>query len=450
MNKNHEINLSKGSVLGQLIKFSLPLLISNIIQSLYNVADMIIVGQFCGTVSMSGVNIGGQVTFLITNLVIGLGAGATVLIGQYIGSGDKDKLEDTISTLFTALIVIAVIMTAFMLIFRGQILKVILTPAESYKEASNYLFITSLGTIFIFGYNIFSSVMRGMGDSRRPLYFIGIACGVNIILDLVFVGLFGMKASGAAIATILSQAISMILCILYFVKTDFVFKFNLKSFKIKKKALGLLLKIGGPMSVQNTVVSFSFLFMTAIVNTLGHIESAAVGAVGKINSFAILPAIAMSASISAICSHNIGAREYKRAVKTMVIGAIFSISITLFIFILVSIFPAQIISVFDNDPDLIISGKEYMKTFKFDYLFVPFIFSLNGLFIGSGHTTFSLINGMLSSILIRVPVAFIFGITLNFGLTGVGLAAPVASLISSVIGIVYFFMGRWKKSTIIK
>ncbi|MHB1152113.1 MAG: MATE family efflux transporter [Eubacteriales bacterium] len=451
MNKTKfETNLSQGNVAKQLLRFSMPLLISNIIQSLYSVADMIIVGQFNGAVSMSGVNIGGQVTFLVTNLVFGLAAGATVLIGQYIGSGKRDELEDTISTLFTTLLAVAGVLTVLMFLLRGPILTLIRTPAESYTESKNYLLITALGTVFIFGYNAFSAVMRGMGDSRRPLYFVGIACGTNVILDLLFVAVFRWGAGGAATATVISQAVSMILCIFYFERNGFMFKFKLSSFRIKKERLILLLKIGGPMSIQNTVTSISFLCMTTMVNTIGVTASAAVGAVGKINMFAILPALAMSSAVSSVCAHNIGAGEYKRAVKTMQIGILIAITISIVIFSLVTLFPSAVISMFDNDPKLIEAGVAYMRTFSFDYLFVPFVFTLNGLFIGAGHTTFSLFNGMLASLLIRIPVAYIFGIVLEMGLTGVGLGAPVASFIAMLTGLIYFISGKWKRSVIIK
>lgn len=443
-------NLSQGNVAKQLLRFSLPLLLSNIIQSLYSVADMIIVGQFNGAVSMSGVNIGGQITFLVTNFVFGLAAGATVLIGQYIGSGKTRELEETVATLFTTLTASAAVLTVLMFILRNPILTLIRTPAESYTESKNYLLVTSLGLIFIFGYNAFSAVFRGMGDSRRPLYFVSIACGTNVVLDLLFVAVFKWGATGAAVATVISQAVSMVLCIVYFERNKFIFKFKPDSFRINKKQLLMLLKVGGPMSIQHTVVGISFLFMTTMVNTIGYIASAAVGAVGKVNSFAILPSVAMSTSVSSVCSHNIGAGEYDRAVKTMRIGILISVSISIIIFTLVSLFPAAIISVFDNDPQLIEAGVAYMKVFSYDYLVVPFVFSMNGLFIGAGHTTFSLFTGMLSSVLIRVPVAYLFGIFLGLGLTGVGLGAPIATLIAMLVNLIYLLSGKWKRSVIIK
>lgn len=200
-----EKNLSQGSVVKQLILFSLPFLISNIIQSIYSVADMIIVGQFAGTVSMSGVNIGGQVTFLITNMIIGLTVGATVMIGQYLGAGDRKALSETIGTLFTTILILAAVITVAMLFLQTPILKLIQTPAESFSEAKDYFFVTMLGTVFIFAYNALSAVMRGMGDSKNPLIFVTIACVVNIVLDYILVAKFYMGAMGAAVATVISQ-----------------------------------------------------------------------------------------------------------------------------------------------------------------------------------------------------------------------------------------------------
>jgi len=444
-----ETNLVQGHVGKQLIKFALPFLLSNLIQSLYSVADMIIVGQFSGTISMSGVNIGSQVTLLITNLVFGLSVGGTVLIAQYLGANQRQAIKETVGTLFTALGVLAVVMTALMLFLKVPLLKLIQTPQESFAEANSYFTITMIGTIFIFGYNALSAVMRGMGDSRNPLIFVAIACGINVIGDLILVAGFKMGAEGAAIATVISQAISMFLCVAYLKKNDFIFDFKLKSFGFHPDRIKMILKIGIPTSVQNTLVSFSFLFLTALVNTLGVTASAAVGAVAKLNGFAILPAIAMSSSISAMSAQNIGAGEIGRAKKTMSIGMLISMSISVVIFALVQLFPEFCLMLFDDDPAMISSGVQYLRSFSLDYLLVPFQFSFMGLFIGSGHTTFSLISGAVTSLFARIPASYIFGITLGYGLFGMGLGAPVASALGVTMSLIFFLSGRWKKMTII-
>ncbi|MDP4132533.1 MAG: MATE family efflux transporter [Bacillota bacterium] len=452
--KTFEKDLSKGNVAKQMILFALPFLLSNFIQSLYNVADMIIVGNMSGTLkqcaeSMSGVNIGSQLTFNVTNAIIGLCVGGTVLIGQYMGSNQRKELEETVETMFTALILLAAVASILVLIFKNDILVLLRTPKEAFNEASDYMSITMLGTIFIFAYNALSAVMRGMGDSKNPLKFVTIACCVNVVLDIILVKGFGMRAKGAALATVISQALSVMLCIIYLEKNNFVFKFRLSSFKINKVRLKMLLKIGVPTSVQNVVTGLSFLFLTALVNNFGVDASAALGAVSKFNGFGILPAVAMSSSISAMSAQNIGAGEVKRAQKTMQIGLSIALFLSSIVWLLAYLYPEPVLKIFSQNPDVVKAGTSYIKYFKFDYLIVPFIFSLNGLYIGSGHTMFSLINNICSAVIIRVPVSFVLGITFNLGLEGMGMAAPIASGTSAVIALIYFFTGRWKNSTII-
>ena len=444
-----ENDLSRGSVVKQLILFSLPVLLSNLIQSLYSTVDMLVVGQFSGAASMSGVNIGGQVSFLITNMVFGLSVGATVLIGQYKGANDRKSMQETIATLFVSLLVAAIALTIIMIGLETPLLRLIQTPPESFHEAKIYFFISMLGTIFIFGYNALSAVMRGLGDSRNPLIFVGVACTANVVLDLLFVAKFHMGAAGAALATVMSQALSMILCIIYLKRNNFIFDFSLRSFRgATKKQLKLILKIGIPTSIQNVATSASFLFLTALVNSLGVMASAAVGAVGKLNGFAILPGVAMSTSVSAMSAQNIGAEKYERASKTMFVGMAIATMFSAIIFAIITLFPEACMSLFGSDPELISCGVEYMKTFKYDYFIAPICFCFNGLFIGSGHTTFSLANGIMSSLLFRIPASYLFGITMGMGLFGVGLGAPIASGAAMVFGLIFYLSGKWKKKVV--
>lgn len=441
-----ERNLTEGNVVKLLIQFALPFMLSNMIQSLYNVADMLIVGNYSGTAAISGVNIGGQVTFILTNFIVGMTVGGTVIIGQYLGSGDRKGVKDTISTLLTSLLIAGIAITIIMLILSDKILWLLQTPEESYQQARDYLDVTLLGTVFIFGYNAFSAILRGFGDSKRPLIFVSIACAINVVLDLLFVGVFGMAAKGAAIATVISQAISLILCIISLIKNDFVFDFKLSSFKFIKERFITIMRVGIPISIQNVIVNFSFLVLTTVANSMGVNASAAVGIVGKYNGFAILPAIAVGSSVSAMVAQNMGAGAIERAKKTFYTGFALAFSITFVVFIITQIFPEQILSVFDDDPNTISAGVEYIKTFSFDYLIVPLTFCLNGLVTGSGHTIISSICGILSSIGFRVPIAILFGLVMQKGLRGLGLAAPIASLASGLILLIYCATGKWKKS----
>ena len=448
--KSIEKNLTEGSVAKKLIQFALPFMLSNLIQTLYNVADMLIVGNFNGTVGISGVNIGGQVTFIITNIVIGLTVGGTVIIAQYLGAGDRKSMSESIKTLITFLLVTSVIISIAMMLLADVILHLIQTPAEAYQQARDYLNVTLLGTIFIFGYNAFSAILRGMGDSKRPLYFVSIACVLNIFLDLLFVGVFGMEAKGAAIATVISQAVSMFACIFYLKRNNFEFDFRLSSFRFFKDKFFMLMKVGIPISIQNVIVNISFLVLTTIANGMGVSASAAVGVIGKYNGFAILPAIAVGSSVSAMVAQNMGAGMIDRAKKTFHVGFSLAFSVSLAVFIITRLFPAQIISLFGDDPSMIAAGVEYIKTFSFDYLIVPAAFCLNGLIAGSGHTIVSSVGSILSSLGFRIPVAILFGVTFGMGLSGLGLAAPLASLGASLILFIYYLTGKWKTSTVVK
>lgn len=441
-----ENRLTEGSVIKQLIKFSLPLLLSNIVQALYSVADMLIVGWFSGTYSMSAVNIGGQITMVVTNFVIGLAIGGTVLIAQYIGAKKNEEVDKTIGTLFTLMGILAIFFSIFMTFFSDVMLKLLNTPEESYDMAKNYVLICMWGIIFVFGYNAISAILRGMGDSKRPLAFVGIASTINIILDIIFVGPLNMNATGAAIATIIAQATAMFLAIIYLKRSRFVFNFHHTSFRIHKDKLKLLLKVGIPSSAQNVIVGISFLVLTSIINDLGGVTaSAAVGIVGKFNSFAILPAIAMSASVSAMSAQNIGAGLYDRAKKTLWSAITISFVISAAIFAFVQIFPEAILQAFKAEPDVIDIGVSYLRSFSYDYLIVPFAFCFNGLLNGSGYSIVSMTSSIVSSLVFRIPLVFLFARVLETGVGSLGYAAPIATVFASLIGGYFYFSGKWKK-----
>ena len=257
-----------------------------------------------------------------------------------------------------------------------------------------------------------------------------------------------MGAFGAAVATIVSQALSMILCVIYLRKRKFVFDFNVTSFRIDIGQFKSILKLGIPLTIQNLISNLSFLFMTALVNNMGVTASAAVGAVGKYNGFAILPAIAMNAAVSAMVAQNIGAQREDRAIKTMLTGVGLAYAISIPIFILTTVFPQEVLRMFSSDAELIRVGVPYLRIFSIDYLLVPVAFCLIGFCIGTGHTTFSLVTNIMSAIVIRIPMAYLLSGAAGLGLQGVGLAVPLASVTTIVFGAWFFFSGRWKKRTV--
>lgn len=443
-------DLTKGSVTKQLMKFAVPFLLSNLLQALYSVADMIIVGYFRGPIGITGVNIGSQINILVTGAALGLAVGGTVLIAQYAGAHKFDDQRKTIGTLFTLYMVIGVVMTAVMLIFGKPLLDVLGTPKEAYGEAESYYDICMAGLIFLFAYNVISAILRGMGDSKRPLYFVLIAAIGNIVGDYILCGKFAMGAAGAAYATVGAQALSVILSLIYLFKNKFFAEYHFSDFKIDKEKAKMLLKIGLPSSVQQVVVSFSFLTLTALVNSLPNalIASACQGIGGKVNSFAILPAIAMSSAVSSMAGQNIGAGEIDRAKKTMFAGMKIAFLISAFVFAIVVAFPDFIIGLFDKTPETIETGRTYLRFIAIDYLLVPFVFCMNGLAIGAGYTNFALFNACFSSIMVRVPLAYLVVKVSTLGFDGVGLATGLASAASIIVGIIFISSGKWKKPKI--
>lgn len=439
-------DLTQGSVGKQLMKFSIPFLLSNLLQAFYSVADMIIVGRLCGTHGITGVNIGSQINILVTGAAFGLAVGGTVLIAQYGGAKKFDDQKKTIGTLFTMYMILAVIFTAVMLLLGDTLLKVLKTPEVAFTEAENYYMICMSGTIFMFAYNVISAILRGMGDSKRPLYFVLIATIVNIIGDVILVGPMQMGAAGAAVATISAQALSVVLSIIYLAKNRFFVGYHKNDFKIDKEKAKMLIKLGLPSSVQQVVISFSFLALTALINSLPNadIASACQGIGGKVNSFAILPALAMSSAVSSMAGQNIGAGQIERAKKTMMTGMGIAFAMSAVVFIIVQLFPQPIISLFDTNPEVISVGAGYMRFIALDYIFVPFVFCMNGLAIGAGYTNFALFNACFSSILVRVPFAYLIVNLTELGFDGIGLATGLASVASLIVGIIFIVSGKWK------
>ena len=440
-----ENNLSEGSVLKQMILFSIPFILSSLVQNLYGLADMVVIGQFAGAASLAGVNTSSSFVGGITNVAIGFCNGGTVVIGQYLGMNNREKLKKVIGTLSTFIILMAVALMAVSLFFRNGILRLLQTPEEAWSEAMIYTIISAIGFLFIFGYNLLASILRGMGESRAPFVFICIACVINVVLDVVLVGGFHMGAMGAALATVLAQGISMILCIIYLKKNDFVFDFKQSSFRMDGECLRTLLKVAVPTTIQSSVSVFTFTVLTAVTNSLGVMASAALAGSQKITLFAILPSIAIGNSTAAMCAQNFGANRQDRALQTMKISYFLTLGINLVLFAIVELIPGILMHAFGSDPELIRLGVIYLRWCCLDFLFVPFQSALTGYLIGSGHTTLPAAISMLSSLILRAPLAWLIGIALKGGIFGVAIATPITSFSVGIFCFVYMVSGRCKK-----
>lgn len=441
-------SLTEGNIYKSLIRFAIPFIIANLIQALYGTVDLVVIGLFTDTPGISSVAIGTQVMQIVNGLITGLTMGGTILIGQYYGAKRENDTSESIGTMLTMGIIISLLITVLMIFVTTPLLNILQTPSQSYADAKKYVIVASSGIVFIFGYNAISAILRGLGDSRSPVYFIAIACVFNIILDLIFVGALHMRASGAALATIISQGISMVLAIIYLVKRKFLFEFKLKNFAIRKEKVEKLFKLGFPLSLQEVLLWISFLFIAAIANSMGVAQSAAVGIIAKFETFSMLPPMAFSYALAALAAQNIGAKQPDRAKKALNISMLLSFICSLFFFVWAQASPESIMNIFSAGEEVAIAGAQYFRTYSFDFMLVAFKFCLNGFLNGCGRTTFAMVNGIASSLLVRVPLAYILGKYISESLIGLGLAAPIASIVSITVSLIYIRTERWREQVI--
>jgi len=442
-------DLTQGNLLKTLITFSIPFFVANLLQALYGAVDLFIVGRYAaegveGVGCVAAVACGSQVMTLIALAVIGLTTAGTVLIGRFYGSKELERIHTCIGTMLTCFFFCSFLLMVLMFLLSDSLLYVLKTPEDAVDGAREYIYICSAGTIFIFGYNTFSAILRGVGNSRSPMIFVGIACLTNLLVDLLLVGYFQMGAIGAAYATVASQAISMIFAIVYIKRQHFLFDFKWKSFRVDFGLMKKLFVIGLPLSVQAALIDLSFLLIFSIINTMGVAASAGYGICCRLNGFTMLPAISFGMAITAIVAQNLGAGKPDRALASLKLGIMCTLSITIFLFCWMEFWPETAFAIFTNNPDVIAAGSLYMKSFCFDILMVTFVFCGNGLLNGSGHTRFTFVNSVIPTFLIRVPVAWFISRLPNATLYGVGFAAPLASLLSIAITIIYLRTGRWK------
>ena len=425
-------NLTEGSILKNIVLFSLPYLLSYFLQTLYGMADLFLAGQFNGAAVISAVSIGSQVMHMFTVIIVGLAMGGTVLIGQAVGAGDTKRTSKVTGNTITLFLIFSAIVTIILLATCRGIVSLVSTPPESVDQTVAYLRVCFAGIPFIVAYNVIASIFRGMGDSKSPMIFVIIACTLNIILDYIFMGVFGMQAEGAAIATVIAQAVSVIISLIAIVRTK-AMHLTKEDFKPQSQVLGPILKIGVPVACQDGFIQISFIVITIIANRRGVNVAAAVGIVEKIICFLFLIPSSMLSSISAIAAQNIGAGYQDRARHTLYAGTAIAVGIGAIFAVAFQFISYPVISLFTRDEIVVILGTQYLKSYVTDCVLAAIHFCFSGYFCAMGKSIISFIHNSISIILIRIPGAYLASKFWPDTLFPMGCAAPLGSLLSALI-----------------
>lgn len=439
-------DLTGGKVARQLILFSLPLLASNTLQALYNLVDMVVVGQVVGGVGMSAVSIGGDTIHILTFLAMGFSMAGQVIIAQYVGAGRMDDVRKLIGTLFTFLLIASLVLTVVCYCLRDQILTILNTPKEAYKDTMDYLVTCIAGLLFIYGYNVVSAILRGMGDSKRPFVFVAVAAVLNILLDIWFVAGMSMGALGAALATIVAQGVSFITSVgyLYKHKEDFGFDFKARSFKIDSASIKSLISLGVPMAIQSAAVSISKIVLGAWINAEGLVYSAMNGVYAKTSTMVSVVSNSFTTAGSSMIGQSIGAQKYDRVPAILRVIWLFSLMITLILTAIMIFWHDTVFMFFTSDRMVlkeaaILVGPIIVNLFGCATRSVAF-----GLINGSGNAKLNLAVALIDGMISRIGIAGLLGFALGLSCKGFWYGDALAGFIPITIGTVFFISGKWR------
>lgn len=439
-----ERDLTKGSVFRNIIVFSLPYLLSYFLQTLYGMADLFIVGQFHGVDSITAVSVGSQVMHMLTVMIVGLAMGATVTIGKAVGARQPEKASLTVGNTIVIFMGLSVVIMLLLLLLVKPIVAAVSTPQEAVSGTVMYLMVCFIGIPFITAYNIISSIFRGLGDSKSPMYFIAVACVANILLDYLFIGAFHLGAMGAALGTTLAQMVSVIVALTIIVKRKTGILLQKGDFKLQPDIIGQILKIGIPIAVQDGFIQIAFMVITVIANQRGLNDAAAVGIVEKIIGVVFLVPSTLLSAVSALSAQNIGAGKHERAEATLRYAIIMAAAFGLVISVIVQFTGSSIVGIFTEDRQVILLGNQYLKAYIWDCMFAGIHFSFSGYFCACGLSGISFLHNALAIVLVRVPGAFLASKYFADTLYPMGMAAPAGSLLSVIVCVIAFI---WIKKT---
>lgn len=449
--KTYVSDFTTGRVTPQLYRFALPLFLSSLLQIVYNMVDMVIVGQVLGAEGLSAVSVGGDVSNFLTFIAMGFCSAGQVIISQYLGAKKTEQIGRFISTMFTSLMVCAITLSVICLGLREPILHLMNTPAESFAEALNYSAVCMAGMVFIYGYNIGSAVLRGLGDSKHPFIFISIAALMNVALDILFVIVLDMRAAGAALATVLSQGVSFLCCAVFIMrnKQKFNLTLDIRCFlHPDREMLSSLVKLGIPMAIKSASIQFSKLFVNSWINSYGVAVSAFAGIANKVNSISNLVSNSMNTAGSSMVGQNIGAERYNRVPKIM--RSIFMTTATMatVMSLTVVLFPQQVFLLFTPDESVLALVGDYLPIAVLIFFGSACRSPMNALINGSGNHRINFATAILDGIVLRIGLALLFGLALDMKHVGFWLGDALAGFTPMWIGFAFYFTGKWKRRSI--
>lgn len=430
-------DFTQGSILKKLVAFMLPVLGALVLQAAYGAVDLLVVGRFGTNSGLSAVSTGSQVLNLVTFVVTQLAMGVTVLIARYLGEKRPEQIGSLIGGSTVVFTIITAVLFVALVFFAEPISRLVQAPAEALDLTTGYVRICGGGIFFIVAYNLLSAIFRGLGDSKSPLMFVAVACVVNIVGDLLLVAVFHMDAAGAALATVFAQAISVVFALMLLKKRGLPFKITKRDFRITPQCRRAL-KIGLPLALQECLTQGSFLALCAFVNRLGLLASSGYGVANKIVNFAMLVPSALMQSMASFVSQNVGAGNEQRARKSMFTGMGVGMVIGVIVFALVMFKGDVLTSLFTTDPDVIQNGFDYLKGFAAETILTAVLFSMIGYFNGHNNTVWVMAQGLIQTLIVRLPMSYIMSIQPNASLTSIGLAAPTATLFGIVLNVIYY------------
>jgi len=443
MNRKNN-NLTEGPILGLLIRFALPVLLAQFLQVLYGAVDLLIVGRYSDTANIAGVANGSQLMHGVLSMLYGFAVGVTVLLGQKLGSNDTAEAQKSVSSGVALFACFGVVLTIIITGFPELMVTILNAPAEAHDTTLSYICICGSGIFFILMYNLMGSIYRAMGDAVTPLIVVAVAAVINIFADLYLVRSLGMGAAGAAYATVSAQGFSAVLSIVLFaLKKNEAFRFTRATIKPTRAHMGSILRLGFPLSLQETLVTLSFLVILIIVNSLSVEASAGAGVANKLMGFIMLIPSACSASLSAFTAQNVGAGKHDRARKALRYMITGSLSISLVVAWFTFFHGDLLCAVFTDEPAVIQQAWDYMRAYSFDCLLTSFLFCFLGYYNGYAQTRFVMLQGLIGAFFVRIPVAFLMSRLENTNLFLVGLSTPASSTVQIVL--CFFFLRTLKK-----